>query len=161
MRKILAFIPILILSSTVLSAQLRFKGGIVFGTDISISQDIGAGVNFSVDYKFWKRVALVGSFTYVMPSTVQDVRYTSGEATLDVHYYFKNEGIFKMYGLFGYNHNYETLHFAENHKYNAKTGTGFESVNVGIGSEWKDRYFFECKYDDSYGQPALTVGLFF
>ncbi len=162
MKKLLFSFAILLISTSIFS-QFKVGGGVTFGNRISNNQDIGAGLNIRCNYSFNPKLTLSTGYTYVIPSTIGGTRYTSWQINSDLHYNFLSKDNFKLYGLAGINYTQEknSTSFTNGSILSTmNSSTGKAGLNVGIGANFK-KYFGEVKYDSSYNQVALTLGIFF
>ncbi len=162
MKKLFFTLTILLVSTSIF-AQFKVGGGITFGNKISINQDIGAGLNIRCNYSFNPKLTLSAGYTYVIPSTIvssnYNARYTSWQINSDLHYNFLSNENFKLYALAGLVYTEEKDSTFRTNGGSNSSGSGTYS-NLGIGTNYK-KYFGEVKYDSSYSQVALTLGVFF
>lgn len=138
--------------SVVASAQIKFGGGLSYGTEAK-----NLGFNVRGEYVINDQISIVPGFTYFLPKDL----ITWWELNADVHYGF-NE---KFYGLGGLNYTTVKIDLPEEFGFlgaaidNSSSEIG---LNLGAGYKFTDKFFGEAKYVlGSADQLTLTVGILF
>lgn len=163
MKKLLVFVVLMTIVSTVSFAQFKFGGGLTLGSDMSVKGDMGLGLNFRGDYYFNDQWSLSPGFTIVFPSTNGGYKYSAWQINTDIHYYFYEYGDFKFYGLGGLNYTHEKLKIDGDTPFGSILGSASDDnlgLDIGGGANY-DKFFGELKYDSTFGQLAITVGILF
>lgn len=163
-RKLMFLVAVLALVSSASFAQLKYGGGLSFGTEAK-EGGMGLGINARVDYSLNEKFSIVPNFTFWFPG--EDV--TFWQLNADVHYTFSGDEALSFYGLGGLNYSKIKIDGGS-----GDTGMGvinydFDDnaigLNLGVGAFLKQRFFGELKYDTAGntvdGQLALTVGILF
>jgi len=166
MKKILFVIVIMTMVSTVSFAQnenIHYGGGLTLGTDWSIDGGMGVGLNLRGEYEINEDWSITPGFTFVFPSSKADYKLTQWQLNADAHYYFHEEGEFKIYGLAGLNYSHAKLKYDGNNSDYVIFGDINDSevgIDLGAGANY-DMFFGELKYDTAFEQLAITVGVRF
>lgn len=161
------FLILLLIACSISSfAQFKVGGGLSLGTNSSIGSDISSAINIRGDYSFKERWAIAPGFTYVIPSSFDNIKYKSWQMNADLHYKIIKKEKYSVYTLTGINYiNEKTTRETVTEFYPSggfsgtsdQIGTGNVGFNIGAGINYK-KLFAELKYDSSYKQFALTVG---
>lgn len=163
-RKLMLLVAIVALVSSSSFAQLKYGGGLSFGTEAN-EGDLGLGINARVDYSFNEKWSIAPNFTFWFPGEDQ----TLWQLSADVHYTFSGDEALSFYGIGGLNYTHYKI---DGGTYDTGFGTisldyddNAIGLNLGAGALLKERFFGELKYDTAGntvdGQIALTVGILF
>ncbi len=167
MRKLLFVLVVLCISSAAFAQDWKFGGGLTFGSDMSVDGGTGVGLNIRGDYSIDDNWFIDPGFTFVFPSSKSgygyDYKYSAYQFNVDAHYYFAEEGDFTFYGLAGLNYTHAKV--KSDYDYDGLTGSAEASdseigLNLGFGANYK-QFLGELKYDTSFDQLALTIGIMF
>jgi len=158
-RKLMFLVAVLALVSSASFAQLKYGGGLSFGTEAK-EGGMGLGINARVDYSLNEKFSIVPNFTFWFPGKDQ----TLWQLNADVHYTFAGDEALSFYGLGGLNYTNYKFDFSD-YGINVSYSDNAIGLNLGVGAFLNQRFFGELKYDtagNTYdGQLALTVGILF
>ncbi len=166
MKKLLFILVVVCISSTGFAQQWKFGGGLTFGSEMSVTGDLGLGLNIRGDYSIDDNWCIDPGFTFVFPSSKYGVKLSAYQFNADAHYYFTEAGEFKFFGIGGLNYTHWKFKYDENwnngvYSYGSYDSTHNEiGLNIGAGANFR-QFFGELKYDTSFDQLALTVGIMF
>ncbi len=155
-RKLMFLVAIMALVSTASFGQLKYGGGVSFGTksggiNDSGEEKFGIGINARVDYTINEKFSVAPNFTYWIASAPAGIDLTYWQLNGDVHYTFSGDEAMSFYGLAGLNYSYAKVNSVDDNEI---------GLNLGAGAK-KNKLFGEVKYDTAYEQLALTVGILF
>lgn len=158
-RKLMLLVAILALVSSSSFAQLKYGGGLSFGTEAN-DGDLGLGINARVDYSFNEKWSIAPNFTFWFPGDIISI----WQLNADVHYTFSGDEALSFYGIGGLNYTHAKLDY-DFGIFGGSTTDSSIGLNLGVGGLLKEKFFGELKYDSAGntadGQIALTVGILF
>lgn len=163
MKKLLVFAVLVIVGSTASFAQFKYGGGLTLGTEMSVEEDMGVGLNFRGDYCFNDQWSLAPGFTFAFPSSNGGLKYSAWQLNADVHYHFYETEGFGFYGLGGLNYTHEKIKIDGNTPFGSFLVSASDDnlgLDIGGGVNYK-MFFGELKYDSAFEQLAITVGVLF
>jgi opacity protein-like surface antigen len=163
MKKRLLLIVALAIATISYSREIKWGGGLVLGSEISIDDDLdeefGLGLNVKAEYVIDSKLSAVGGFTLYFPSEPKGVDLTAWQICADAHYKFIEKQEIEVYGIGGINLSYMDIDL--NNSNIRLKGDGSElGLDLGVGTNI-NMFFGELKYDTAFDQIQFTFGLNF
>ena len=162
-KKILLIVAVMALFSSVASAQWKYGGGLTLGTKMGINDSgdnkMGFGINGRADYTINEKFSASGGLTYFFPSVPDGLDLDAWKINVDGHYSLLKDDTKNVYALAGLAYDYAKVKVSYE-GYSASSDESEIAFELG-GGIGVDMYFGELKYDTSYEQVEITIGVLF
>ncbi len=168
MKKLLVLFAVMAMVATTGVAQFKYGGGLTLGTKMAIDESgekMGFGINIRGDYAFNDKLSLAPGFTFILPSSADvtvpgfgswEAKFSAWQLNADVHYILTGDESFSIYGLGGLVLKNGTAKVEGISNSESEIG-----LNLGAGANFGGMFFGELKYDTTFEQIGITVGVLF